>query len=266
MALCLLTVLFVCGLLPTGGCSKNGSSGKGVFYTGLEAGFKFDRKLKNCGSVRLRTTNAYTTFVRDGVFGKACRFAGNSTFMMDDLRFEDSGTWALWFRVAPDADLQEEIRIIDANHYRFSLVKEKLEMRFHDGSWRKHTVLDKVVPGQWTHAAVTWAGDRVRFYVNGTLVRTMSYRGTPAQRVRSAVAGARWTGDGNWFKGDIDELLMYSRALAAEEIKALQTDGLDNATPPEFIAATEDVIMEFSGVPAGTPADPATRSPHEETP
>jgi hypothetical protein len=63
----------------------------------------------------------------------------------------------------------------------------------------------------------------------------------------TAAVGARWTGSGNGFKGDIDELLIYGRALAVEEIGSVMDSGLDKATVPELIASDQDVTMEPSG-------------------
>jgi hypothetical protein len=241
-----MVVSLACSLLIMSvGCSRWGSKDKAPFYKWLDVGFTFDRNMDNCGSIKVSTQAKGTSISPDGKFGKACRFGGNAAFTIDNLRVPKEGTWALWFRLAKDANLQQEMRIIDANHYRFSLLEGSLNLRFHDGQWRSYTTAEQMTPGEWVHAAMTWSQDEVRFYVNGMLVGTRPYSGAPTKRVCAPVVGARWTGSGNGFKGDIDELLMYGRALAVEEIRALQTSGLNEAQTPEYIvSARKEVMLE----------------------
>ncbi len=149
LTICWLVVALAASLLITsGGCSKGGSKDKAPFYKWLDVGFTFDRNMDNCGDIKVRTQTANTSITRDGRLGRACRFAGDATFQIIDLRIPDE----------------------------------------------------------------------VRFYVNGMLVRTRPYSGAPTKRVCAPVIGARWTGRGNEFNGDIDELLIYGRALVVEEI------------------------------------------------
>ena len=112
---------FAFGLVLTTGCSKWRKK-DGPYYKWLDVGFTFDRNMDNCGIIRVRTETARTKITRDGKFGRACHFAGNAAFRINDLKMPDEGTWALWFKVADDADLKQEMRIIDANHYRFSIL------------------------------------------------------------------------------------------------------------------------------------------------
>jgi hypothetical protein len=232
-------------LIMSVGCSKGGSKDQAPFYKWLDVGFIFDRNMDNCGSIKVRTQAKGTSISPDGKFGKACRFGGNATFKIDNLRVPREGTWALWFRLTNDADKKQEMRIIDANHYRFSIFEGRLNLFFHDGQWRSHSTAEQMAPGEWVHAAMTWSQKEVRFYVDGMLVGTQPYSGAPTKRVCAPVVGARWTGSGNEFKGDIDELLIYGRALAVEEIVALQTSGLNEAQTPEYIVSTrEEVTLE----------------------
>jgi hypothetical protein len=77
----------------------------------------------------------------------------------------------------------------------------------------------KLVPGKWTHLATTFDGRVQRLYVNGTLVAVR-----PQIRKKIAEAGALHVGGspiwGDRFKGKIDEVRVYNRALTAEEIRA----------------------------------------------
>lgn len=222
-------------VLMVHGCSNRDGNDVPAFYQWLDVGLTFDRKLKNVGIVRIRTTDTGCRFVRDGVFGKACQFPGRASITLHDLRMPYAGTWAVWFRISPDADISKEMRILDANHYRFSLVDGKPLMLFHDGQWRRYTATESVAPGRWTHLAMTWGDETMAFFVNGEQVRSMSYSGTPSSRVRDAVIGARFSADSHWFTGDVDELLFYGRALDAAEIRELRASGVDKAKTPDMV-------------------------------
>ncbi|WP_406694478.1 N,N-dimethylformamidase beta subunit family domain-containing protein [Singulisphaera sp. Ch08] len=72
----------------------------------------------------------------------------------------------------------------------------------------------------WTHVASTYDGATMRLYVNGTLVQTRALAGTIVTSANALRIGgnAIW---GEYFNGRIDEVRVYSRALAQSEI---QTD------------------------------------------
>jgi glucose/arabinose dehydrogenase/PKD repeat protein len=71
----------------------------------------------------------------------------------------------------------------------------------------------------WTHLAVTYDGNLIRLYVNGTLLATKAQTGSLA----TSSQPLRFGGDSlwpEWFKGRLDELRVYDRPLAAPEIQA----------------------------------------------
>src|SRR5262249_28851566 len=76
----------------------------------------------------------------------------------------------------------------------------------------------------WTHLAVTYDGAVLSLYVNGTLVSTTTLTGAMATSTAALRIGGNsiW---GEYFKGMIDEVRIYNRALAASEIQ------VDMATP-----------------------------------
>ncbi len=75
-----------------------------------------------------------------------------------------------------------------------------------------------LVPGRWAHLATTYDGRVQRLYVNGTLVAIR-----PQPRRKVSESGALHVGGspvwGDRFKGKIDEVRVYNRALSAEEIR-----------------------------------------------
>jgi hypothetical protein len=77
--------------------------------------------------------------------------------------------------------------------------------------------IDDIPPDVWTHLAATYDGATVRLYVNGTLVRSTAASGA----IVAGTGALRIGGNsirGEWFRGYIDEVRVYSRALTAAEI------------------------------------------------
>lgn len=74
----------------------------------------------------------------------------------------------------------------------------------------------------WSHLAATYDGANVRLYVNGALVSSQ-----PATGAMGASTGALRVGGNTvwaeWFKGLIDEVRVYDRALSGPEIQADST-------------------------------------------
>ena len=82
-----------------------------------------------------------------------------------------------------------------------------------------------VVPiNTWTHLTYTYDGARMRLYVNGTLVRTVTRTGN----IVLSTGALRIGGNSSWgeyFTGLIDDVRVYNRALSLAEVQA------DMATP-----------------------------------
>ena len=71
----------------------------------------------------------------------------------------------------------------------------------------------------WTHLAATYDGGNLRLYVNGTQAATLALTANiPVTTGQLKIGGnGVWS---EWFKGLIDEVRVYNRALTAAEIQA----------------------------------------------
>jgi hypothetical protein len=85
-------------------------------------------------------------------------------------------------------------------------------------AWAKGTSV--LTLNAWSHVAVTYDGTTVRMYVNGVQVGTKPQTGSLVSSTQPLRIGgdAIWP---EWFKGHIDEVRVYNRALTAAQ---LQTD------------------------------------------
>jgi hypothetical protein len=75
---------------------------------------------------------------------------------------------------------------------------------------------------QWNHLAVVFNGSQVQYYLNGAPITTVSLPATITARGNPFQLGA----DNNtqqFFKGSLDEVRIYNRALTALEIQTDRT-------------------------------------------
>jgi hypothetical protein len=72
---------------------------------------------------------------------------------------------------------------------------------------------------QWSHLAIVFNGTQVQFYLNGTLVNTVTLSATITARGTPMKIGAD-ANTSQFFKGLLDELRIYNRALTPQEIQS----------------------------------------------
>jgi hypothetical protein len=113
----------------------------------------------------------------------------------------------------------------------------------------------------WTHGVVTY-GDTIRVYLNGELSAekpTPPEAGVPAGRF--AIGRHSGSTGGCYFPGKIDEVLIYNREIAAEEVRQLFTLGPEVATQVQAaaveraqLARLQAAALDGSGTRATRPA------------
>ena len=76
--------------------------------------------------------------------------------------------------------------------------------------------------GQWHHAAVTYDGQAVRFYIDGQLDANVIYANLQFDtNTEDLVLGADLPGGDEYFDGTMDDTRLYNRALSAVEVADL---------------------------------------------
>lgn len=91
--------------------------------------------------------------------------------------------------------------------------------RFFDG-----TISSTTSPslGNWYHVAATYDGSNLRMYVNGVLENSQSFSPSITEVISPVFIGQRYTNN-NRFNGVIDEVMIFNRSLAEEEISLVYT-------------------------------------------
>ena len=101
------------------------------------------------------------------------------------------------------------------------------------GTYRDAPATTPLGLNTWTHLAATYNGSVLVLYVNGTQAGQFLVSGslTPSTGALRVGGNNVW---GEWFQGDIDEVRVYNRALAAAEIQSDMNRPVTNpdASPP----------------------------------
>jgi hypothetical protein len=202
--------------------------------TGLVAAYNFNAGSGTALSDRSGTGNNGTiangTWSIAGHSGGALSFNGTSTLVTvpdsNSLDLTTGMTLEAW--VNPSA--------LGATAWRNVIFKEQtgnmvyslyahqgsapLGQVFIGGVERNAVGTSAIALNAWTHLAATYDGANLKLYVNGALVKTLAVAGS----IPTSTGVLHMGGDSvwsEWFKGLIDDVRIYNRALSASEV---QTD------------------------------------------
>jgi hypothetical protein len=97
----------------------------------------------------------------------------------------------------------------------------------------------------WEHLATTYDGQDVKNYINGTLIETIHYPGTLDLRDTHPLYMGTDT-FGSYFKGSMDEVAIYNRALSQSELQAHYQNGLQGKGYCEEATGSDMIPPETS--------------------
>lgn len=176
------------------------------------------------------------TFV-PGKFGSALHFEqGNEVRVMNFPNADNDWTVALWVRQPADDTrfvtlLSTELvfeggwelnvflgmQASDLPAYQFAYYVGPTK-----NDYRSNNCLCVVAQSQWTHlaAVVDRQADTLAFYRNGVLDH-QEINAPPITHGSPTLYMGRWQDTGRLFRGELDDVVIYARALRANEILAL---------------------------------------------
>lgn len=253
-----------------------------VVPQGLMAYFDFENNFNDLsGNGNNGSPIGNVTFV-DGVVGKGAKFDGAGYVNVKDsnsLDLTNALTFSAW--LYKEDPLGEGIRTpilckgetddFYETPYRFFLGlganNPEINLIDENQSDSAEQVSDAIVSTQnWTHVAVTWDGKHMRFYKNGALsdepIET-EYLTTMLCNDQNLTIGMDSV-DGIFYKGIIDELRIYNRALSDVEIKTVYDVKPAAAAPvtpgpvPVTTPAAPGQLSELKPTTPGLPAVPTT--------
>jgi len=194
----------------------------------LDTSTQFDRSpFGNDGTVSGAICNSTSVNQSTGRYGGACFFDGTNDYVnvsdSSELRLTTGGTLEAWIHPlglggGDNARIIEK-NVADANGYeiRMSATNQVTFKVANTGSISSGT--NSVPFNQWSHVAGTFDSSGRKLYVNGELVATTTTNDLPGDSAGDIHIG-RWdTSNARNFDGSIDEVRIYKRALAPEEIR-----------------------------------------------
>ncbi|MBW2095144.1 MAG: hypothetical protein JRI80_09665, partial [Deltaproteobacteria bacterium] len=208
------------------------------------------------GSRPVQTTPSSGKVCRAGIFTRVDANNGGYLDLGDPADGDlDPGTtpWtvAAWFKW--DGSAGENILYNKENLYEVRINSGYLQY-----AWQPHWAWDggtsfPVTADTWTHVTVVYDGHQQALYKNGRQVYTRNQTGAMGANTSKLLIGARGSGSPrNFFGGQIDEVRIYDRALAENEIQAAMDETRD--------CSADSVVITTTSLPQGT-----INSPYDTT-
>lgn len=171
-----------------------------------------------------------------GRFGQAFSFDGHAyvsiPFSLDfDFTPADRFTVSAWVKPAAVGTYQAIfVKDVPGGPWEWGIIIDP-QNHFYTGKNANDVAQSKttIKPGTWYHVAVTYDNGAVEMYVNGKLENQA--KGVSIGQSLGGIAlghkgdKALPKEDPDWYKGLIDEVRLYNRALTASEIQALYRNG-----------------------------------------
>jgi hypothetical protein len=110
------------------------------------------------------------------------------------------------------------------NGYQIVLQNDnKVRFEYYTGATLRTAITNTVLPNvKWHNIAFTYASNTLSIYIDGVFEKTVTMTGNPSTSTGIFSIGGQYitkNAINNLFKGDIDELRMWSRVLTATEIQ-----------------------------------------------
>lgn len=164
----------------------------------------------------------------DGKFGKSLRFgqvSGTTAIVPDtNINIGNAGTIAFWFKKENSAEMYEILMAKGTKGAtgHFEIYTQSGILRMWGPEIGDHILdidLNNYI-GVWHHLAFVLKDGSLKVYVDGQLKKTEPVSGTMATTTANLAIGSL-IDNGFPYKGGIDEVKIYNRALTADEITAL---------------------------------------------
>ena len=107
----------------------------------------------------------------------------------------------------------------------------------------------RVTDDQWHHVAATYDGQVLKIYVDGVVDGQMNTDVEPVTNTEPIMIGTNVINQG--VNGLVDEVAIFSVALAEEDIKDIVSDGLVEATGVMAVSATGKLTTTWASIKKG---------------
>ncbi|TAH64999.1 MAG: hypothetical protein EWM47_11650 [Anaerolineaceae bacterium] len=252
--LSLLMALVMCVSLFNGLLFKNEAV---AAEDGLVVHLKFDDDLTDSSGTGNNATCEYGKITyEDGIHGKSAVFNGKTYIEIPDSDSLDLQqlTISLWvYKVTPLKDYERMPYVYkekDDDHWSVPYLLyehgNNLPILYlhEDDSELSQFRLDSapIDIRKWHLLTATFDGSEARIYENGELLKKKDVSGSPWATLGDLYIGLDEYGD-EYFKGNMDDLRIYNRALSAKEVLALYDAGLKES--PELLTQKNAMVAHY---------------------
>lgn len=228
----------------------------------IVAWYHFDGNTLDCSGNSHHATNygATPTQDRHGNPNAAMHFDGIANYVScpDDYDFQQR-TICLWFKPETFPTSGGVIYTVDHGSLQYGLTKlmvgQELGInRIAFGVASNIYYYENATTGTWYHLALSIDGTYIRFYLNGVQVDSMLNDDLAHSSSGASVARIGTNRiDERYFKGDIDEVLVYDCALTDEEIFGVYLSVPENNETDEGfsifpIPANEEITLKIDNI------------------
>lgn len=224
---------------------------------GLVVHLKFDNDLADSSGNGNNATCEYGKIIyEDGIHGKSAVFNGKSYIEIPDNDSLDVSniTISLWvykntpmnaFEKVPYVYKQRDEDFYETPYNLFDFGDNTPILRLHEYDSELDQFSMSGVPidlRKWHLLTATFNGKEARIYENGKLLKKQNCTGAIGASLGDLYIGLDEWGD-LCFKGNMDDLRIYNRALSAKEVESLYDKGLDES--PELLTQKDSLIAHY---------------------
>ncbi|MBU2509682.1 LamG domain-containing protein [bacterium] len=194
----------------------------------LMAHFPFSGNMNDSSGSGAQALNfgADPTTDQEDTANEAYAFNGTSDYIYTNIDAQPSAmpetTWMAWIYPQSTGDVQDIFCIEDGlweRCLRF-LANNNVSVFHGSGSWAPGVA---VTMDTWQHVAVVYKSGNILFYMDGTEYSRASGE-TIQQSLKTLVIGRDPESQNSYFKGKMDEIRIYDKALTQTEIQTLMSN------------------------------------------
>src|SRR3989338_2584278 len=175
---------------------------------------------------------ATSTFYTSGKIGQGLNFDGVNDYVSagtgNNLNLRTSNfTFSLWFKIPASVAFSNLFNRADSGTgvgYIFETVSGKIRLRLNNVGYVQTPLT--YIDNKWRHATGVRNGTSLYMYIDGVQVNPAAdIAVADLSETEPLEIGSQWTGGTNYFKGSIDDIRIYNRALAPLEVRQLYNIG-----------------------------------------
>lgn len=195
--------------------------------------YNFNDNLTDSWSSNNGTHNGTQTGYTTGVYGQAKNFNGTDEYISIENNInstKEDKSVSSWIKVTDLSTIRQIIGSRDSNGYEFNFYIDPdggVEFNTYDGS-TLHGITSghSISAGKWYHlTGVYKESEGYKLYVNGRLTDTNSDTTFQTDNLNEYIGARNQSSITRYFKGTIDDLRIYNKALTPVEVEKLYNKG-----------------------------------------